>query len=289
MAFDPQNTMSEETLTRAVWWVEHKLLIRRIATALLGAVALSFLGYGLYGFGDWMFGSGVRERQELAQLPVDLTNAAELRQSHAPEDLGIEDTAVLAAGAGKYDMAARVTNPNAHWWAEFDYRFGGDATAAARHGYLLPGDAKYMLTLGVKVGARPSSAGLAIENLVWHRADPHLTLPDYVTWSTARTTFAVSGITFTPSLQGDPLGISRATFTVKNETAFGYHAVGFTVALLSGGRLVGINYVTISDLRAGESRDVSASWFSELPSVSRVEVQPDVNIFDVRSYLAPGE
>jgi hypothetical protein len=290
MAFEPTNNgLSDEKLTWAVWWVEHRLQIKRAATVLLGILAFAFLAYGLYGFGDWMFGSGVRERQQIATLPLDLVNAEALRQTHAPQNIGVEDTIVLTGGTGKYDLAARVTNPNARWWVEFDYRFEIEAEGVSHHGYILPNQPAFALALGVRSEARPSSPALAVSNLTWHRVDAHATLPNYEAWSAARLALTVSGITFTSPQAGDALGISRATFTVKNDTAFGYHTVGFVVSLLSGGRLVGINEVTISELRAGESREVTATWFSDLPSVSRVEVQPEVNIFSARSYLAPGE
>jgi hypothetical protein len=61
------------------------------------------------------------------------------------------------------------------------------------------------------------------------------------------------------------------------------------VTLLSSGKVVGINKVTISDLRPGQERDVEASWFMDLLSVTDIEVRPQVNIFDARAYIAPGQ
>lgn len=290
MAFEtPDNGLSNDKLKWGVWWVEHKLQLKSIGTVLLGVVGFSMLGYGLYGFADWMFGSGVRERQQIAQLAAGYVDYSAFRQARAPHDLGVEDTIVLQGGSGRYDFAARLTDPNAQWWAEFSYRFGEDATAQPKRGYILPGESKYLLALGVKSDSRPSAAGLVVEDIRWHRVNGHATRPDYATWSSTRLNFGIADIAFATPKPDDPLGVSRATFTFTNDTAFGYHAVAFSVALISGGRVVGVNTVTISDVRAGETRLVAATWFSDLPSVSKVEVHPEVNIFDARSYLGPGE
>jgi hypothetical protein len=98
----------------------------------------------------------------------------------------------------------------------------------------------------------------------------------------------VSDARFRPPAPDDPLKVSRATFNVKNDTAFGYWRVSFFVILWSGSSIVGANSVTISDLRPGETREVAVSWFNEIHGVTRVEVVPEVNIFDDRVYIPPG-
>ena len=172
---------------------------------------------------------------------------------------------------------------------EFDYRFTGPGfDDEYKRGYLLPSDTKYLYSLGVEAESKPPAA-LEVANVMMHRVDNHVVRPDYRTWATERLNFLIEDIKFIEPDKDSPIPISRASFIITNDTAFGYVSVPFFVTLLSGNRVVGVNRVVISDLRAGEMREVIASWFNDLPNVTRVEVKPEVNIFNDLVYLKPGE
>ncbi len=287
MAFTPgrDEQLSEKQLKRGYWWVTHKVQVRKIFTIVLGVVAALLMTYALYGFGDWFFGSGVFERLqtgELAQQAIDYTS---FRDATRPKDLQSENTIVLSSGEKKYDIFARTTNPNPQWWVEFEYRFGDKVPA--KKSFLLPGESRYLAALGFASDSHPGATDLKIENIMWHRVNLHNTRPDIATWMNERLNFHVTNTQFVPPAATDPVPVWRATFNVENDTGFNYFNVGFIVTLLSGSRVVGVNQVVISDLRAGERRDVDASWFSDIPTVTKVEVKPVVNIFDDHVYSAP--
>ena len=140
----------------------------------------------------------------------------------------------------------------------------------------------------MKSETRPAGPEIEVSAVRWKRVDQHAVRPDYKTWAQARLDFAIEDVKFAPPSPTDAISVSRATFTIANRTAYSYWSAGFFVVLYSGSRIVGVNYVTISELRAGRSTPVDASWFIDLPSVSRVEVIPEVNIFDDRIYIPPG-
>jgi hypothetical protein len=291
MPFEPseQGQLTEKDLSFGLWWVNHKVQLRHVLEAALGIIAIPMLVFGAYGFADWYFGTGVQERAQLATQSLQYTDYAALNAARAPKDLQVDAPLVLAAGTGTYDIAARVGNPNRGWWADFDYHFDTGSGAKTYHGFVLPADTSTMTALGVTSDARPAPQSLVIENLHWNRVDLHATRPDYDTWSSARLALTVSEPVFTPPAASDAVQVSRATFTLTNASGFGYVTVPLTVTLLSGSRVVGITRVAISELRAGESRAVDASWFFSLPTVTRVEVKPDLNIFDPHGYIAPGQ
>ncbi len=289
--FEPsrESQLTNQGLTWGYWWVTHKVRVRRVFSVVMIVVDLALVGYVAYGFGDWYFGSGVRERAQIALLTKNLTDYAGFRQHFAPKDLGIDAPMVLDSGEKTYDLIARATNPNAQWRVEFDYTFGSGADVPAKHAVILPGETQWLAALGVKSDARPAVGEVTISNLQWHRIDLHAVQPDYQTWSAARLNFVVSDAKFTPPAPTDPIPIGRASFTVTNDTAFGYYGVPFFVTLTSGARIVGANQVVISDLRPGDTRQVQASWFSELPQITNVDVQPVLDIFDSRVYIPPGQ
>jgi hypothetical protein len=269
--------------------VNNKNQVKKVATAVLAVVAFSLFAYGAWGFADWFLGSGVRERQEIGQLTLNWTDYGFFRQAASPEPMITQSATVLSAGEGKYDMIARVSNPNQRWWMEFDYRFTGPGfDDKYKKGFLMPSDTVYLYSLAVEAGAKPA-VNLEISNLMMRRVDNHIVQPDYRTWATERIDFEFEDIGFKKPDPNSPIPISRAAFKVNNDTAFGYVSVPFFVTLLSGNRVVGVNRTVISELRAGEIREVEVSWFNDLPNVTRVEVKPELNLFDPDVYLKPGE
>lgn len=291
MAFDPtrEGQLSEDKLKMGYWWVTHKVMVRKAFSVVLGIVGGLMLAYGGFGFLDWFFGSGVRERAEMGSMTKQWIDYGAFREAGAPKPLVIDDAVMLESGDKTYDFYSTVSNSNLRWWIELEYQFdAAGADIKPSKAYVLPGETKALYALGVKSDSRPGGPSITIINFAWHKVNPHMVQPDYATWAQARLRFSIEDVVYAPPAATDQIAISRASFKVTNDTAYSYWNVGFFVTLYSGNRVAGINYVTISELRSGDERTVEASWFGELPSISRVEVAPEVNIFDDRAYIAVG-
>jgi hypothetical protein len=89
----------------------------------LVVVDIILCGFAIFGFADWFFGSGERERAQIAQLTIAPTDFAFFRQKNTPKQVTLDRAAVLNAGDKTYDYFAKAANPNTAWWVEFDYRF----------------------------------------------------------------------------------------------------------------------------------------------------------------------
>jgi len=293
MAFESvrEGQLTEDKLKWGYWWVTHKIQVRQGFSLILTLIDLILVAYAAYGFFDWYFGSGVQERATMATLPRQLINYTAFHQARAPQPLVIDSAAVLNAGEKSYDLAAQVTNPNMGYWVEFDYQFvgGNGPVGAVGHDFILPGATKYIHSLDVKADSSPGASDLQVSTVAWHRVDAHVITPDLAHWAGQRLAFKVDEVKFKAPDPNEKLTVSRATFRLINDTGYGYRKMGFFFALEGTSGLVGVNYVTISDLRPGEVRQVEASWFSDLPSVSGVDVTPDVNIFNAQVYIPPGE
>lgn len=283
-----QEQLTEQELKAGYWWVTHRARVKRAAVIFLIVLDAALVGYGAYGWLDWAFLSGARERANIAASVQSFTDYEFFRQANAPKDLVIESPVVLPSGNGAYDLLARVRNPNAGWWAEIAFRFPG-AGEALRNAFVLPGENAYLHRLGLVSDTRPATARPELVEVRWRRVDPHVARPDYATWSAERLQLSAEQVTFAPPAPGTPVPSSAASFTLVNGSAFGYREVGVTVVLLSGTKIIAANAVTLDRIRAGERRSVEVRWFSDISGVSRVEVRPRVNIFDAQSYLAPGE
>lgn len=284
-----EEQLSESQLKRGYWWLTHKVLVRKISLVLFGLVGSGLVLYGIFGFVDWYYLSGPVERANLAQLTVNTTDYAAFNAITRPRNLAVDTPIVLASGSGSYDIVVRVSNPNSRWWTDFEYSFlTGSGGTEARRAFVLPGETKYVYS-SVKADQLPDGSRFEVSNLVWHRVNPHTTLPDYRTWQATRLNFQVSDAKFVLPVSGDAVGASRATVTVNNDSGFGYRRVGFFILLLSGSQVVGASPVSVSSFRSGETRTVEATWFNDLPSITSVEVQPEVNIFDEQQYIPPGQ
>jgi len=285
-----ESQLTEDKLKMGYWWVTHKVQVRRAFSVFMVFFDLALVGFGAFGFLDYYFGTGVQEQLHLSQISRLYSDYGGLRQLMAPVDLTIETVNVLPAGDGAFDIVAKIVNRNPKQWAEFDFQFvSGGPLGQVSHDFVLPGTFKYIHLLDLKSASRPGTPEVQFTNLAWHRVNAHVIGPDFPGWARERLNLTISDVEFKPPDPKDQLTISRATFKVKNFTGYGYRRIGFFVSLIGNGALSGVNYVTISDLRPGDVRQVDASWFSAVPSVSSVEVVPDVNIFDDLVYIPPGQ
>lgn len=285
MPYDnPSADFSEGQLKLASWYVSHKLLLKKILIGFLIFLNVIFWGYGLYGLVNHYFIEGPELNQALRELTRSVDLAA-IRARVAPESLEIGTTNVLSAGKGRYDLSAKVSNPNPAWRAEFDYSFVADGKVEdARHGFILPNEEKDLINLGVESTARIRNASIEINNLIWQRINAH-EISNYEIWRDERLNFIFENVKFTPSVISDKITISRVTFNAKNLTAFSFWDVGFYIFLYRGSSVAGINYVTLEEFVSGQTRPVEVSWFEPLPAVTQVKVVPDVDIFDSRVYM----
>ncbi len=272
----------------SLWWVEHRASLRRIAYGLFLLLDLIFFLFVGWTFLDSFGVSFARDEREVAKLAVygqqDL-HAYTLANRAA--DLLSETIRVFPLGNGRYDFYTELGNPNEDWWVEFDYRFlyESERTPVAK-GFLLPGQTKPMIALAVNAQRSISDAQLEVTNVSWHRVNRHV-IPDYQAWEQDRLDIQILNPSFAQEsgFKNDTFG--RTTFTVRNQTAFSYVDVSFYVLLKRGAAVVGINRATVAFLGAGEEEQITLNWFGILPSVSSVEVIPDVHLFQPDVYQLP--
>jgi hypothetical protein len=289
MAFEPtrEGQITEKQLKWGYWWVTHKLQLKALLTIFIGIIAFSLLGYAVYGFADWFFGSGVAERAAIAQMANQPTGYPAIQARAQPQQVSIEPASVLVSGADSYDLVSRVLNPNDDWTAMVTWHFevAGRPVDEPRMTTILPNGANWLVELGYKSADVPVGTQLVVDDFAWRRLDKHRIRPDWPSWSGERLDIRLTDVEYRPPAADDPLSVSRATFNVVNSTGYSYWRMGFVVSLLDQGSLVGINRVTVSQLRAGETRPVDATWFSALPNVTDVQVTPEINILDESVYM----
>lgn len=282
---DPSfENLSEQQLKAASWYVSHKLLLKKILIGALISFSAGFLGYGLFGLINYYFIEGPEFNQAMRELSQSADFEA-LRNKLQPEGVEIGAVSILSGGKEKYDLAAKIMNPNSGWRVEFNYNFVVDGQELdPQKGFLLPGEEKFLLKLSFDSKTKPRRAEVEISDLGWKRIDLR-EIPDYTIWQNERLNFVFEDVKFSPAVIRDTIAISRASFNAKNLTAYGFWNVGLYITLYRGSSLAGITYVTLQEFASGQVRPVEVSWFESLPSVTQVKIIPEVNLFDERVYM----
>ncbi|MBI4435529.1 hypothetical protein HY630_02565 [Candidatus Uhrbacteria bacterium] len=269
----------------SVWWVTHRALLKRIGFALFIAFDAGLLLFGGWHFLD-AFAISYQSEQNAVMRVVALgqSDLHAYTAANAADNLEVEDGRVISIGNSRYDLYTTLSNPNNDWWAEFTYTFtaGGEQTES-RRGFILPSQEKPVTELAVESASPISSTSLMIEDVRWHRVDAHA-IPDYVTWADDRLNFVVSASSFEKETRFDGETFGRTAFTIENDTAYSYYDVGLFILLLRGSSVVGVNRTTLSALESGVETEVTVNWFGTLPSVSQVQIIPELNIFDLGVY-----
>lgn len=282
----PEEKESASFYKRSLWWVEHRARLRKLAVIFLAAFDAVLLLFVIWTFLDAFVLSVDREDRAVAEMAV--LRQADLRAfslAHAARPLEAKLVQVIATGDKQYDFYTTLVNPNEDWYAEFWYVFvTGETTTSEQKGFILPGEGKPIISLGLDAESRPISAKLDLRNVVWRRVDTH-EIPDYAAWQSDRFQFDITNISFSRDLQIDSKEIGQIHFTATNRTAFGFWEPVFTVRLLRGGAVVGVTQTTLEQFEAGETRDAAINWFGTIPAVTKIEVIPEVNIFDVDAYM----
>jgi len=266
------------------WWIDHRAGLVRVGLILFACVDIAFLSFAAWTFVDTYVVSYADEQR--ATLELAAYGQSDLRAysvGTAAEDLEPSAVSAVASSEGKYDLYATLLNSNDDWWAEFSYAFASSAGETKfGKGFVLPGEEKPLVAYAVESSSTPRSAALVVSDVVWHRVDHHVT-GDYDRWFTDHVHFAIENPTF-ERVELDGKTIGRVTFSVKNDSAYGYYEPAFVATLSRGSGVVGVTGTVLSDLDAGERQEVSINWFGVIPSVSKVEIGVFVNPFDISSY-----
>lgn len=281
----PGENITEKQLKWGYWFVTHKLEIRKWFTFAVMAIGALL----------WLFTIGMLVklflvdytgyRTLLRELPVSLVNPAAI-QAALPHPLDVRPVTVLEGAKGTSDLMLTVTNPNDDYWASWDGRFiAMSATTTAKREFILPGETKEFVDLGIESAGRVSAPRYDLAGLTWHKIDKHA-IPDIARYYADRFRFEVKDIEFKNETSADGASsISRVTFFVTNRSAYSYWSVKFLANLYRGTTLAAVNSVELQQLETGETRRVDMVWVQELQAISKVEVIPQVNVLEAKSFM----
>lgn len=277
--YDNPSGVSLREMNFGLWLSENRQKFLKILTIFLIVLSAFFFIFSSYNYIMYFLSSDPSVQYSDNNLP------ASPRQ--VTSDIEASPVQVLAS-ADRYDLAAKLKNPNEKFTANFQYCFvRADQNLICGSSFLLPGDEKYILALGQDLSSGSEGITLVISSVFWQRIDAHK-IPSWTDFSALRLSLPVSNLNFASgdnSGLSDKLSLSRLEFSIKNNTSYGYYEAPLNILLFSGSELVGVNRYLVKNFVPGDSREVKISWAANLSAVDRTEVKPDINIIDDSVYL----
>lgn len=284
---DVNSRFTSGELKFASWWVQHGIQVRRAGHFVLIGISVIFWGYALWSLLDAYAISYPRESRINRQIAINQQLLTAL-ESDRPRDVSLTDVAVSQTTDNRFDMAVEATNPNAQWWAEFNYRFSlsGEQTPM-RSGYVLPGSTQVITELGYKPTAKGGrSATLIVENIRWHRVDPSIVGASYKEFASNHKSFSFEDIGYDTNITLGTRKVGQTSFTLVNNSAYGFWSVDLVVRLYRGGFPIAINVINVTKVLPGERRLIQTVWLDNLPDITKTEVIPQVNLLDQKAYMS---
>jgi len=274
-------------LQAANWWVRNKRRITFWSRLILIVSNVLVWGYTFWGLLDAYAISYPRESRLTQEIATNQQILDRIEQDR-PRNVGTSQVLVFAATENRLDIMVDLENPNDQWWMEFAYRFNVSGEQTPTHqGFILPASQTTLTELGFTPKAKGGrSAQLVVENIRWHRVRPDQVENNYDQFVRKRfgaVTVEHVNFDYTSPTEGEIL--SRTTFDVVNRGAFGYWSIDYVVKLLRGTTVVAVNRINVQNLKPGETRPIEFYWFDKIPSVTKTEVIPIINLLDPGVYL----
>jgi len=271
---------------REVWWLEHRLLLKKIALGIFVIFDACLVLFATWLFLDAYAISYDSEQSSVAALAgLGQDELRDFSQNEAARPLVISKTEVFSSGdENSFDLFATVTNPNSDWYATFKYGFQiKNGKTEELSGFILPSEERpFVIFKGTT--AKSTETDLILSEVEWYRIDPHQIF-DYSIWLTDRQ-LEITNAIFS---RGDDLTPPGLSFTAANKSAYGFYRPSFLAVLWRGGSVAGVMRLSTAELKSGEIQNFSARWSGAVPAVSKIEIFPEINLLDPAVYLSPSD
>jgi len=267
--------LSEEVegrLKLAYWLAQHKKKIKTgliISLLIIDIFLIAFGGSGMISY----FLSKKKIDKAIEGTITNLPDFQKWREKNKVLPLRILVQKGVFSKKNTYDFIALIENPNQRWASpSFRYRFIWDSGITPwRESFILPAEKKYLLILNQKSNRPPLSVQLQIQDIDWELTYRTKRLSPF-----SKEDFKILQTKFIPQKKKT---LNRLIFKVKNESAYNFWEVPFTIVLYQGKKIVGGNYTVIKEFLSQETREVELAWRGSIPHVSKIEIEPEINVF----------
>lgn len=273
-------TQQKQSFKFGYWYITHKELLKKISQyALIAVAGLIWINF-IYQTVNYLTNIK-RTNQALSDIATTIVN---YRAMGEPKEILILQTNVFNRATGKYDLFARVQNPNKYWSANVvAYKFNiiGN-TLPEQTTYIFPNQEKFIVETNIGLNGSTADANLDIISVQWKgQRDP---LPDV--------NISFDDVKYAPvefSSELESASYSRLTTLATNKSVYGFKKIKMTVLLTSQGQAVGVGNVYLQNFISNEQRSVEFIWPRQFPYNSQAEFSVETNIGDENNLIVVGE
>jgi len=277
--------VTTRTLSFGVWYMKHRRTFFLAAVWFLAILATVLWAYSLYYFGYYLL---VGMKNDRATINVVAENPLALEQRKLMSQVSYGFIQAVDLGRNSYSLIGEFSSNNAVNWAIFDYYFLVDGQRiGSSTSYILPKDKKFITSVIDNLSAPPETVRLMVTNFRWNKYDQHV-ITDWQQYKSDRLDFVVLDKKFVGSTQSalsDRLPVNSLSFNISNRTAYGYREAPLQIILYSGSEAVYVKDYIINNFASKDRKEVTLSLIGNFPNINRIEIIPDINIFDQSNYL----
>jgi hypothetical protein len=283
---DPSGDFSSKRLKYSLWFVTHKVFLRKASFVFLILISVVFWGLSIWWWGDYI-SYEIRDRSQLIKALVSSTkNTFQKSTAFSPRPIVVTNSFVTPGGVDKYDLGAEVANPNDRFVVFVDYYFvvDGEKTSVQKT-TLLPNETRPFMYFGLKKTSAPSAPLLVFERIAWQRIQSQ-TVVNTSLWQKERLDFSIKDFAFT---RAETAGVSsnQINFVLVNHSSFSYGDAHFYVMLFSQQSIVGVLPLEVVNFKSLESRSIDLRSFVTNLDVSEVKVYPLINVYNKSVFIVP--
>lgn len=282
------NDLSLKKIRIGLWFVEKRKFFLQVFYGLLIIIGAITWPLFIYTFGSYLFYGMNEDEKQLNELVAVSVNLHSYSPAVKAQNLIYGNIEVFDLPESKSDIVIPVKNPNQKYWAEFAYYFKiGDTEYSRAEAFVLPGEEKYLITLGQELKGYVADLQFFTDGVRWKLIDPHK-YPDWAKFRSEHLNIEFIDKKYTPAqstLISEKVNLNELEFTIINRTAYNYAQIGFPVVLFSGQNIIGVNKYIAEDFMSGQSRQIKLTWPGRLGSVTDIAIVPEVNITRDDIYL----
>lgn len=275
-----------EKMEKAYWLFRHRKDFKNSLIIFLLLICVIVWGYALWGYGKYLIVGMEKDREMLTGLtgPLYINRSQVLKIS--PQPLEISNLNIIRDNR-KYDLAIKVTNPNPHHHALFNYCFqSGEEKIKCDQDFVLPRGTKYVLALSREINNK-ANIDFQIKNTSWKRLNYH-EISSWEEFETDRVDFKIENVKLTAANKtklSEEINLSDLSFSITNNSGYGYYKAPFNILLISRNKITALNRYVIFNFKSKEKKEIKITWPNLNFSSGEVKIIPDVNILDPENYM----
>ncbi|PIS42766.1 MAG: hypothetical protein COT24_01810 [Candidatus Kerfeldbacteria bacterium CG08_land_8_20_14_0_20_40_16] len=273
--------LSDKQLKIGIWWVTHKHQLKKWWVILIAVGDVLLFLYLLFNIMIIVF-----TWSKFTILPYQISwsavNFKDYQLTNAPKDLQVLNTKYIPVfgQANKYHLLAELKNPNEKWnVGSLDYHFDFDGqNQGIQNTFLLPQEQRFLIQYNVKSTSAKPDPKFLIDNVGWERIERPTEAPSLK--------FNIGNIESNLIPLLDDKGVetssysTRVTAEVENKSVYNFWQVNFQVVLFRGEEPISVGEIQIEKFLALETRNLAVSWKEAYPVISKIVIQPQVNVYD---------